>query len=541
MGLVSGWLARRVKLPGMTGQIILGAILGPSLVGLLSEEALHGLTPVTEFALSLIAVAVGNHLHIGRLRPMFGPLAVLLLLEATLTPLLVYGAVTLGGVEDWSLGLMLAAMAIATAPATVVAIVSEARARGRFVEKLMAAVALNNIACIVLFEVARALAHEGRTGWEGGVIQLVAGPLLQLAEPLVIGVAAGTILVFATRNIARSEALASVSIIAILFTAGLSELIGVSPLLSCLFLGVTLGNLTPDKDEIGHQVFRDFEGAIFALFFTLAGMELNFAHLAQAAVLAGLFVGARILGKTVAASLAMTVCRAEPAARKYLGLALIPQAGVAVGLVLVVQADEGLSDISQLFLAVGITAVAIAEVVGPLTTRFAIARSGDAGRDRPPMIDFLEPRDILTALDMPLNDAVKTLTEHLYAVREVGMEQDAFLREALANDGPESYLGHGLMVAHVALAEGEAPIGAMGLSESGFAAAGVSESVHCVLLLGMPPSQREHRGELTAAFSLAIARDPIVGQALFRSRDSEQAFELLHQEEAGDIDDYIGH
>ena len=420
------------------------------------------------------------------------------------------------------------------------AIVAEAKARGHFVEKLMAAVALNNIACIVLFEVARSLAHEGRNGWAGGALEIVGGPALQLVEPLVLGLAVGGALVIATRDVARSEALASISIIAILFTAGLSEMLEVSPLLSCLFLGIALGNLTPDKDEIGHRVFRDFEGAIFAVFFTLAGMELDFGHLAQAAVIAGLFVCARIVGKYGGARIAMTLTGAEPAVRKYLGLALIPQAGVAIGLVLVVQADEGLADVSELFLAVGITAVAIAEVVGPLTTRFAIARSGDAGKDRAGLIGFLEEKDIVVGLgSLGMDDAVERLTDHLFEHHEVPLARDAFLAEALAHDGAESYLGHGLAIAHVALPAGEGALGVMGVSPEGFEMEG-GPRVHCVLLIATPPELHEHRNEVSAAFSLAIGKDPVVAHELFHCRGAEHAYRLLHEGGALSIEDYLG-
>ncbi|MCA9603958.1 MAG: cation:proton antiporter, partial [Myxococcales bacterium] len=366
-GLVAGWLAKKLTLPGMTGQIVVGAVLGPSLLALVTEHALHELRPMTHFALGLIAVAVGNHLSFRLLKSKWRRLALLLLLEATLTPLLVFGAMRLGGVEDWGLGAMFAAMAIATAPATVVAIIAEAKAQGQFSRTLIAGVALNNMACILLFEVARAVTVVSRTG-ASDPLDLVTGPALSLLEPMVIGLGVGGIVVAMTRRVVRSDLLVSASVVAILFTAGVSELIGASPLLSCLFLGVALANLTPDRDEIGHRVFHDFESAIFAVFFTLAGMELDFAYLIPAGGFALLFVLARASGKIGAAHLAMRLARAPASTQRYLGMALIPQAGVAIGLVFVVQDDPQLSDVSHLFLAVGTTAVALNEIIGPITT-----------------------------------------------------------------------------------------------------------------------------------------------------------------------------
>ena len=121
------------------------------------------------------------------------------------------------------------------------------------------------------------------------------------------------------------------SLIAILLTTGLTEWLGLSVLLACLSFGVTLANVTPDKDEIGHGVFDSFESAIFAVFFTVAGMELRFDTLAVGGLLALLGFGGRAVGKSLAGYLSMKLAGATSRLRRWIGIALVPQAGLAVG------------------------------------------------------------------------------------------------------------------------------------------------------------------------------------------------------------------
>ena len=132
------------------------------------------------------------------------------------------------------------------------------------------------------------------------------------------------------------------------------------------------------------------------IFFTLAGMHLTTSHLAAAGAIAVAYFVARIAGKMLAAGLAMRLARATERVRRNLGLALVPQAGVAVGLVIVIQGDPAYAHLSGLFSAVVLSVVTVNEIVGPILTRFALARAGEVGRDRVRLIDFLEEENIQT-------------------------------------------------------------------------------------------------------------------------------------------------
>ncbi len=215
-GALCGQLARRIHLPSVTGQILAGVLLGPSVLGVFSHEAAGDLTPIVHFALGLIAVDIGTHLHLRRLRNSFRRLGIMVVLEAMVIPLFVYLALVFGARTDWTLGALFGALAIATAPATVLSIVKETRSKGVYVRTLIAAVALNNIVCITLFELA--YSAVGITfGSDGGAMgnSVLLAPLVQLGGSLLLGGVVGAALVLATRHVHTIEQLTTVSIIAL--------------------------------------------------------------------------------------------------------------------------------------------------------------------------------------------------------------------------------------------------------------------------------------------------------------------------------------
>ena len=543
-GVASGALARRMHLPSVTGQILAGICLGP-VFHVFGHETIGGFAPVIDFALGLMAVAVGNHLNFARLRIAARRLAWLVLAEATVTPALVYLAIRLhGGDTSWTSSLILATIAISTAPATILAIVKETRSKGVFVKTLVAAVALNNIACIALFEFAHTAAlRAGDPSSSGSAWSILLAPLEQLGASVLLGGGMGAILVVATRHVVRTDRMTALSLIAVLLTAGLADQLGVSSLLACMFLGIALANLTPDKEEIGHHVFENFEAAIFAIFFTLAGMELRFDYMAQAGALAFLVFGARALGKLLSARVAMRFAQTTERVRSNLGLALLPQAGLAVGLILLVAEDPRFApEVRDMLLATVLTVVTLNELIGPVCTRIALARSGDLGLDRARLIDFIHEEHMVTDLTADsVEEALDHLTGVLVRTNDLQADRDAILASALANEEQlSSCVGEGLALAHADLEEGDSIVGAVGISAAGLAFEtpdGVP--VHCMVLIATPPSQRDHQHEVMSAFDRAITSDRSIEKQLYNARTPAHAYELLHHEESEDFNHFL--
>jgi len=295
----------------------------------------------------------------------------------------------------------------------ILAVILVAGTKGSFVTTLLAGVALNNLLCIILFELARTVAKTAIQPEGVFAATDLIHPLIDVGKSLALGFVMGVALIMFTQRIVRSDRLAALSLIAILLTAGLADHLELSVLLACLCLGVTLANLSPDREEIGHRVFEGFESAIFSVFFTVAGMELKFDTLAIGGLLAVITFATRGIGKISAGYFGMKMAGATPRFRQWIGLSLIPQAGLAVGLMLLVTEDPEFESIRKLFLAVVLAMVLMNETIGPILTRVGLRLSGDFGRDRARILDFLSEHNITTSLAGPSKEeAIRQLKEN---------------------------------------------------------------------------------------------------------------------------------
>lgn len=548
-GVSFGALAKRFHLPAVTGQILVGVLLGPSLAEhmgftpVFDRTSIHALEPLTHFALGLVAVTVGSHLGLRRLRNAGKRLTWLFLLESTLTPALVACGVLLFVGDEFEMAVLLAALAVSTAPATVIALIKETRSKGVFVKTLVAAVALNNMSCILLFELAHAATRASFSdGAETGSWALLQGPLTTLGVSGVLGFGAGAVLILATRKVVNPDRLATASFTSILLTSGLADFLGGSPLLSCMVLGITLANLTPEKNEVGHAVFADFESAIYAVFFTLAGMELDFGYIVPAGMIAVVMFAARAIGKIGSGWLAMWIAGTTDAVRRNLGTAMLPQAGVAVGLMLIIQDDPAFEGIKDLFLAVGLTVVTLNELVGPIFTRIGLSKSGDLGKDRARLIDFLREENIVTQINGDSKEEViEELCNVLVQSNHLQMDGKEFLDTVLKRESEFSTcVGGGLAVPHGSLTSGDAICGAMGISREGLGfETPDGRPVHCVVVLATPDNERDRHLEVLAALARAIGSDPTIQRQLFDCKSPAHAYEILHAEESEDFNYWL--
>ncbi len=542
-GALCGRAARRLHLPSVTGQILAGVLLGPSVLHVLGHGNVEALQPVIHFALGLIAVDVGTHLHLRRLRNSMRRLGLLLLCEATLTPLLVYLAVTSLGGQDWTFGLLFGTLAVSTAPATVLAIVKETRSKGIYVRTLIAAVALNNIACIALFEMAHtAVGVTLSPGGGAGLQGVLLAPLLQLAGAAAVGGLIGLALVLGSRHVIHAEQVTTVSIISIFLTTGVADLLGVSNLLSCLFLGMTIVNLAPEKEEIGHRVFANFEPAVLAVFFTLAGVELDFGYLSAGWLLVALFFVSRAAGKVGSGYLAMRLAGAPDTVRRYLGMGLVPQAGVAVGLLLQIGEDPLLADTSQLLLAVGVATVALNEIVGPLLTRAGLARSGNLGMDRARLIDFIHEENIVTGFSAESKEeALAKLVDLMITSHGLNVDREAYLADVLEREKVMSTcIGHGLAVPHGRMEGLENIVGVMAISRDGLPFATPDGlPLRCLVLLASPPEMHRRHLDVLAALARSLGSDWSLQLQIYNARTPAHVYEILHAEEFEDFNYFL--
>lgn len=539
VGVVFGSLAKRLHLPRVTGQILIGVLIGSSGLHLFDHHAVEGLQPMTHFALGLMAVTIGAHLNVRRLRNAGKRLFFLVLFESTLTPVLVYVALRFGTSAGNAAALLCAAIAISTAPATIVALVQEARARGVFVKTLVAAVALNNMACILLFELARAAVQPELGLGESGTSTFIK-PLEQLGAALALGSGGALLLTGLTQLGVVRDRLATAAMTTILLVSGLASWFDASPLLACLFLGFLQANVLREREEIADRLFADFQPAVLAAFFTLAGMELNLDEARTSFLIAVPFVVARATGKYFSADWAMRLARATDRVRKNLGFALIPQAGVAVGLVVLLEEEVasrgGDQAVADVVVTVVLTAVVIAELIGPILTRMALVRSGEAGMDRTRLVDFIHEENIATSFHTDtVEEAIEQLTDLMLRTHHLSEKlRGPILESALHREKQASTcFGNGLAVPHGILPDGESMIGVMALSAEGLPfKTPDGKPVHCLVLLATPENERDRHLQVLSMLAGTIGLDPEMAQRLYNSDSPAHAYELLHGKRA---------
>ena len=544
-GVSLGLVAARLRLPSITGQILGGFLLAQAGGSLFDERAVAGLQPLTHFALALIGVTVGAHLNVRRLRNAGRRLLALAVAEAALVPPIVGVAMLALSDVPLPVAALLGAIAVSTAPATVVAIVRETRARGVFVKTLIAAVAINNTLCIFLFEAVRGVARTALAGGAAGGewVAALADSLLALGGALALGAATAVVVQGLTWRMVRQDGLATVAAVSILATFGAAQQLALSPLLACMALGAVQANLNPARDRLVDSVFANFEPTILCIFFTLAGMHLHFDQFALVGWATLVFVAARGAAKLAAADLAMRAARATERVRRSLGMALVPQAGVAIGLVILVQDDPAFAPVRELFVAVVLLGVTLNELVGPVTARLALERAGETGRDRPRLVDFLQEENIVTGFRADSKEeAIGRLADLLISSHHLrGARREEILRSVLEREAQVSTcLGDGIAVPHGESPPGEPMLGVMGISREGLPLdTPDGRPVHCMVLLLTPPGEQERHLEVLAALARSIGGDPAVRRRLYGATSPAHAYEILHGEATEDFNYFL--
>ena len=383
-GIIGGELMGRLKLPKVTGWIATGIMLRAaspyhlSFTGL-SVDAVARFGPYMNLVLGYIAFTVGAALHFASLRNAGKRLGILLLGEAIFTPFLVVAALSTIGIwlapEEMSIraAVILAAVAIAGAPGTTVLVVQEARARGILTRTLIAAVALIDMVAVGAFAFATSyLAEPSDTAWHATWQVSLLSVAREFGLALAVGGTSALAALGLTRTIVGPAFLGPTMVAVILASWGGAAGFGVSGILACTFAGIAVSNIRHDTVRSTEAYLKSIGGVLFAAFYTFAGMKLNFSLVVDAFALVLLFFVARFLGKYAGAFTSMSIAGVPKGVRNYLGLSLLPHGGVAVGLVLLVQADPRLADIAEIVTTVGLAALAINQLLGPSGTRLAL-------------------------------------------------------------------------------------------------------------------------------------------------------------------------
>ena len=273
------------------------------------------------------------------------------------------------------MALVIGAIASATAPAVTMAVIRELKARGPLTTTLLAVVALDDAIAVIAFAIAAGIAQPLVSGIGGiSLYQMLGVPVLEIVQSLGIGAALGFLLVYLTKLIkTRGLLLLAVLGIVVLCT-GLANYLGISLIMANMTIGFVVANRLTDSEPI--IVVEGVEEVVFAIFFVFSGMHFDASVMSTAGILALLIVATRFAGKYFGTRIGATISHAPTAVKKYLGLALLPKAGVTLGLALLAQ--QAFPLLGNLIFNGVLASVIINELVAPPLTKYAIMKSGEA-------------------------------------------------------------------------------------------------------------------------------------------------------------------
>jgi NhaP-type Na+/H+ or K+/H+ antiporter len=427
-GFLGGRITQRVKLPGVVGYLIAGLIFGPSFLNIFHEEFVESMNIFTSFALSLVAFIIGSEMKRSSLKEMGGGIGVIILLESFGAFLLVaIGVYLLTG--KLYLALIFGAMAPASAPAGTVAVLQEYKAKGRLTNALYAVVGLDDGLAIMIFAIAVALARMVIGGGRLSVESLLQGPILEIIGSIALGCAIGAIAGYFMRHLSSDDAVLATSLGSILICTGIAMHFNLSLILANLSLGLIHVNIYPAGNRRAYRAIEFIALPVYIIFFFLAGAHLQIGLLPSMGLVGLVYVLCRIGGLMGGAYLGGVISKQITVIRRYLGMGILCQAGVAIGLSLLVAGqfrplgEEGKNLAIMVVNTVAATTI-IFEIIGPIGARIAITKAGELGANitEDDLIKTYKVQDVMQTklpvfnAGMPLSEVVRTVgnTDEFY-------------------------------------------------------------------------------------------------------------------------------
>ena len=394
-GLMMTRLLKKSHLPDVTAYLIAGVLIGPCFIGALgipgigfeSYEELEGVGLISDVALGFIAFSIGNEFRLSQLKETGKQALVIGILQAVTATVLVDIALLIfhfirPDVLTVPAAITLGAIAAATAPAATLMVVRQYKAKGPLTDLLLPIVALDDAVGLVLFAVSFGIAKA----LSSGVVDLytiVANPIIEITASLLLGAVAGWVMTQIEKLFNSNTNRLAITISFVFLTVALSMIsvkigpvtLGFSSLLVCMMLGSVFCNLCPLSEEIMENSDR-WTGPLMVLFFVISGAELELGVFKElASVLVGIiYMLARSAGKYVGARESAKLMRCDKNIVEYLGITLLPQAGVALGMCVTAST---LSEDGALIRNIVLFAVLIYELVGPMMTKWALQKAGD--------------------------------------------------------------------------------------------------------------------------------------------------------------------
>jgi len=377
-------LTSKIGIPIVTGYVLVGVVLGISVLKVFHLEILDSMTMVNDFALGVIGFTIGAELRKEVFAKLGRSIVLIALCEAFLTFVLVTGATFLMDPSRFYQALILGAVASATAPAATVYVIQQYKAKGPLTSTILAVVGIDDAFALVIFVFASVIVKGLLHAEHIAVMEVILTPVKEIGLSVILGVGMGFLFGWIFRKVRFPDDLLLGLAAFILAILGLAKTGHLSGLLAAMAFGTTVSNLNGALTHRSAKLLEGLSPLLFAYFFIFAGSHLDVGLLPQIGLLGLVFLIARSTGKISGASLGAWIGRAPDVVKRYVGLALIPQVGVAIALAIMVRQEFGTGgygqageDLALLVINILLFTTVITEVVGPLLTKWALTKSGE--------------------------------------------------------------------------------------------------------------------------------------------------------------------
>lgn len=375
LGFVGARLLKYVRLPSVTAFLIVGILIGPHILNIVTEEIFTASDFFSNLVLGIIAFSLGENFRLEEIKKGMKQIMWISFIAAFGTWVLVSAALLIYFVivkVPIYPAIVLGAAASATAPAATVLVIREYRASGLLTEFLLKVVAIDDAWCLIFAALAIAFANAMRA--EVFQISIIFAGLGEIFGALIIGAILGHIFSFLNRFVKTSEEFLVYIFGFILLNVGLSIAINVSVLLSSMMMGLVVINLARENYKF-FEMLRTVDAPLYLVFFILAGAHLDFSILYKMGIVGLLYIIFRVIGKVYGAKIGAKISNAPKPIENWLGLSLTPQAGVALGIGLV--AKSTFPEFGNYIFTVIAATTVIFELIGPLLTKFSLMKVGE--------------------------------------------------------------------------------------------------------------------------------------------------------------------
>lgn len=377
-------ISQKIRLPEVTGYVLVGVLLGASVLKVLTPAVLSELSSLSSIALGIIAFIIGLEFKIPVIRKLGKPIIAIVIFECLGTFCAVFFPLNALFPGSFNTALLLGAIAAATAPAATVAVIKQYGAKGTLTSTILAVVGIDDAFALIIYVFASSFVKGALAGESFKIWNILGTAGLSLGISIALGIGFSILYLLILKKVRNNDWITLLLVAFILSLIGLCELLSASELLTVMVFGAVIVNSSPVLSRKSEQIVESFSPVFLAAFFILGGAYLDLKAVASIGLIGLAYFGLRTGGKIIGASLGAIIGRAPKVIKKYIGFTLLPQVGVALALAIAINKDFSGTAMAYNIINILLFTTILTELIGPLLTKTVLKKAGETTERKDP-------------------------------------------------------------------------------------------------------------------------------------------------------------